>query len=65
MLLYKAVVYVHVLTATRCRGGENQVASIISEANALVITFALYRGSYMSAHVLLNLLNEVRKSEEI
>ena len=42
------------------RGVENQVALILSEASAYVTTFELHRGSYMSAHVLLNLLNEMR-----
>ena len=43
--------------ARRCHGHTSQTNAFI--------TFLLNRGSYMSAHVLLNLLNELRKRDKM
>ena len=40
-------------------------AMILSMLVYYLLLFLLYRGSYMSAHVLLNLLNELGKSDKM
>ena len=44
---------------------RDTLKSTISSSNNIHITYLINRGSYMSAHVLLNLLNELGKRDKM
>ena len=46
-------------------GNSTDIIVLITQSSIFIIKAAIYRGSYMSAHVLLNLLNELGKRDKM
>ena len=45
--------------------GQHDELIVIAALSTMVMQVSIYRGSYMSAHVLLNLLNELGKRDKM
>ena len=49
----------------KCTFGLSYMCEYVSGKCAVYLYLSIYRGSYMNAHVILNLLNELRKSDKV